>query len=123
MKTIEEKARAYDEALEKAKEILEMASDKSAIYTIFPELAESLDEKIRKGIFKALSKKDARDVLISQGIEVSDALAWLKSLRPQNRWKPSDEQMMALLYHCSNGSVLTSLYNDLNKLKEGNDRT
>ena len=118
MKTIEEKARAYDEALEKAKEILEMASDKSAIYTIFPELAESLDEKIRKGIFKALSKKDARDVLISQGIEVSDALAWLKSLRPQNRWKPSDEQMMALLYHCSNGSVLTSLYNDLNKLKE-----
>lgn len=44
---------------------------------------------------------------------------WLKSLRPQNHWKPSDEQMMALLYHCSNGSVLTSLYNDLNKLKKG----
>lgn len=39
-------------------------------------------------------------------------------LRPQNRWKPSDEQMMVLLYHCSNGSVLSSLYNDLNKLKE-----
>ena len=45
---------------------------------IFPELAESEGERIRKGIFKALSKKDARDVLISQGIEVSDALAWLE---------------------------------------------
>lgn len=43
---------------------------------------------------------------------------WLESLRPQNRWKPSDEQMMALLYHCSNGSVLSSLYNDLKKLKD-----
>ena len=48
----------------------------------------------------------------------NECIDWLKSLRPQNRWKPSDEQMMALLYHCSNGSVLSSLYNDLNKLKE-----
>lgn len=49
---------------------------------------------------------------------ISEDRDWLKSLRPQNRWKPSDEQMMALLYHCSNGSVLSSLYNDLKKLKE-----
>ena len=226
MKTIEEKARAYNEVLEKAKEIVNDPNASSVwkgwLCNCFLELKEPEDEKIRKGIFKALSKKDARDVLISQGIEVSDALAWLekqgekkpeenkgnigeispnwseedekematiehhlnncgasitsilwlkslkdrvgceancttakewseedehrikdtiyfldtakkhyasteeldacidwlKSLTPQNRWKPSDEQMMALLYHCSNGSVLTSLYNDLNKLKE-----
>ena len=51
-----------------------------------------------------------------------EQINWLKSIKdrvqPQNHWKPSDEQMMALLYHCSNGSVLSSLYNDLNKLKE-----
>ena len=46
---------------------------------------------------------------------------WLKSLRPQNRWKPSDEQM-AILYKYAeqnnyDGSILTSLYNDLKKLK------
>ena len=45
-----------------------------------------------------------------------DFINRLKSLRPQSQWKPSDEQMMALLYYCSNGSVLTSLYNDLKKL-------
>lgn len=39
---------------------------------------EDDDERIRKGIFKALSKKDARDVLISQDVEVSEALAWLE---------------------------------------------
>ena len=52
MKTIEEKAKAYDEAFEKAKEILEMTSDKSAIYTIFPGLEESEDERIRKTLIE-----------------------------------------------------------------------
>jgi hypothetical protein len=53
---------------------------------------------------------------------ISEDREWLKSLRPQNRWKPSDEQMEALwLYAEQNnydGAVLTSLYNDLKKLKE-----
>ena len=69
--------------------------------------------------------KDYYDAIIAK-LEVTqedaaltdNQMDFLKSLRPQNTWKPSDEQMMALLYHCSNGSVLSSLYNDLNKLKE-----
>lgn len=52
---------------------------------------------------------------------------WLESLKnrvaPQNTWKPSVEQMDTLwLYAEQNnydGAVLTSLYNDLKKLKEG----
>jgi hypothetical protein len=52
--------------------------------------------------------------------EVRECIEWLKSLRPQNKWKPSDEQMEALwLYAEQNnydGAVLTSLYNDLKKL-------
>lgn len=51
---------------------------------------------------------------------------WLKSLRPQNRWKPSDEQMNAfdavLVYNppCSDKcrSNLITLYNELKKLRE-----
>ena len=50
---------------------------------------------------------------------------WLKSLRPQNRWKPSDEQMEVLLSEvnawtkgCPKQKVLESLYNDLKKLRE-----
>lgn len=52
---------------------------------------------------------------------ISEDRDWLKSLRPHNLWKPSDEQMEALwLYAEQNnydGAVLTSLYNDLKKLK------
>jgi hypothetical protein len=51
-------------------------------------------------------------------------IEWLKSLRPQSTWKPSDEQMEVLLSEvngwkkgCSKQKVLESLYNDLKKLK------
>lgn len=95
MKTIEEKAKAYDEAYKVAvelhnlcKEGTQTAFHRANLETMFPELAESEDERIMKSIFKALSKKDARDVLISQGIKVSDALAWLErqSERKTPRW-------------------------------------
>ena len=47
---------------------------------------------------------------------------WLKSLRPQNQWKPSEEQMENLS-RAFNGevyraSLLMELYQDLKKLKE-----
>ena len=49
----------------------------------------------------------------------------LKSLSPQNGWKPSDDQMEVLLSEvlawikgCPKQKVLESLYNDLNKLRE-----
>ena len=45
---------------------------------------------------------------------------WLKSLRPQNTWKPSDEQMQILNKYADqnnhDGYILTLLYNDLKKL-------
>ena len=54
----------------------------------------------------------------------NECIDWLKSLRPQNRWKPSDEQMKYLRFYSEqnnyDGTILTSLYNDLKKLKEGN---
>ena len=49
---------------------------------------------------------------------------WLKSLRPQNRWKPSEEQLEALKNQCvckkstETGAHLCELYNDLKKLTE-----
>ena len=45
---------------------------------VLPELRESEDERINKAIFKALSKKEARDVLLAEGVQVSEALAWLE---------------------------------------------
>ena len=61
---------------------------------------------------------------------IEDEIKWiknkLKSLRPQNTWKPSDEQMKALLSKLpvvkGGGDkvqgILESLYQDLKKLKE-----
>lgn len=55
MKTIEEKARAYDEAIKKAKSLYKASEPMSGcnviIETLFPELKESeesKDERIRK---------------------------------------------------------------------------
>ena len=46
----------------------------------------------------------------------------LQDLRPQNTWRPSDEQMEFLWKYAEqnnyDGSVLTSLYNDLKKLRK-----
>lgn len=57
---------------------------------------------------------------------ISEDRDWLKSLRPQNRWKPSDEQMEALDWQVENTSVGSWQYKatkelmvDLKKLKEG----
>ena len=53
-----------------------------------------------------------------------NVINWLKSLKPQNRWKPSEEQIQALdtIYktHCADSScrkVVFNLLNDLKKLK------
>lgn len=45
---------------------------------------------------------------------------WLKSIKPQNHWKPSEEQLVAIKFCCANFEeydALRSLYNDLKTLK------
>ena len=58
-------------------------------------------------------------------VDVEREINWLKSLRPQNAWKPSDEQMMAVQEAMNivgiltiTGSKINSLYQDLKKLME-----
>lgn len=59
--TDKEKIKAYDEALEKAKQTLKESSSeyaaKTVVYYFFPQLAEGEDEDemIRKGLIKALT--------------------------------------------------------------------
>ena len=76
--SIEEKAKAYDEALERArnlhKDAVEMENNMTTkiCEIIFPELKESEDEKIRKRIIQALHG----DVLDME--ETTKAIAWLE---------------------------------------------
>ena len=54
--TTEQKAKAYDEAIEKIKYVMDRGVEpilnKADLQSIFPELKESEDEKIRKEIMK-----------------------------------------------------------------------
>ena len=81
---------------------------------------------------KPWSEEDERTLnnlvnLIHGGAHLAyeEEINWLKSLCPQNRWKPSDEQMEALelvvQYHAfantDNRNKIVALFNDLKKLK------
>ena len=86
------------------------------------------DEKMFDKIYNMLFQygyDSHPDVQLSSNDAIS-LINWLKSLRPQNTWKPSEEQLNAfdavLVYNppCSNEcrNHLITLYNDLKKLRE-----
>lgn len=185
--SIEEKAKRYDEAIKRAKNTIEVNQTipdiVECVESLFPELKESEDEKIRKDILDCIKymkhnycipsrytskqyntwiawlKKQGeqgvngseREIPNSSWSEESErnldwlitvcerihyksdpqvspesALMlreWLKSLRPQNRWKPSDKQMKAIGHICDGDynvdlDILDSIYRDFKKLRE-----
>ena len=82
--TIEQKAKAYDEAYKVAEDIHRFSSNPAEIKRmeeIFPVLKESEDERIRKRIIHALYG----DVLDIE--ETNKAIVWLEK---QGRQKPAD---------------------------------
>jgi len=136
MKTIEEKAKDYDEALKRARKILNEILDNEIlgfpdqIREIFPELRGSEDERIRNGIQLVLESWD-RSHVSSVGLPslVPKYISWLKSLRPS--WKPNDNQMSMLRAIVNDPNnvgaescrlAMQSLYNDLLKLNNHDKR-
>lgn len=93
--TQEEKARAYDEALERAKDVYTYYCDDREqlrkIESIFPELRESKDEKIIKAIINHLTIMWGNSQDDICGVNVEDAIAWLEkqSEKPKkvSMWK------------------------------------
>lgn len=83
--TESEKAKAYDEALKRAKAILKVADNRQEsldyVSTIFPELAESEDEKIRKELITWLKNTEGQVLPIDR---YNAALAWLEKQGEQN---------------------------------------
>jgi hypothetical protein len=166
--SIEEKAKRYNEALEKARQLyVAYPTTKSFIsdlQDLFPELKENEDERILEKLISyfsavkgfstlecnyGITNEEAANWLKSlknkvqptQVWSVEDKLMlmscieimqtvdsteeqqnWLKSLRPQNHWKPSEEQIKALYdavfenWETMDIDSLESLYNDLKKL-------
>ena len=87
-----EKARAYDEALEKAKKELNSCDSfgKGTIENIFPELKEREDDKIRKEIIDYCHERLNTVYGALPNIEtIKRWLAWLEKQREQ---KPTDNK-------------------------------
>ena len=96
--------------------------------SLYASLLKSLKDRVKTQQEWTMQDEEelqiALDTLVKAGQHSS--AKWLKNvcLVPQNKWKPSDEQMEVLLSEvtgwkkgCSKQIVLESLYNDLKKLK------
>lgn len=75
--TIEQKAKCYDDALKMAKKLYEQGTITESLAYIFPELAESEDEKIRKGIISYLKLRKETSPSIPAAI--GSWIVWLEN--------------------------------------------
>ena len=89
--SIEEKARRYDETIERANSLLSPNQLGNAwIYKLLPELKEeSDDERIRKAIRYAIGQSTHSDGTLINGVSSEEALAWLEKQGKQetDEWK------------------------------------
>ena len=119
--SIEEKAKRYDEAIERAKNFIENGDERERTIaeSIFAGIMEeSDDEKIRKALLRF--HKSTIDV---DGIKGEDVIAWLEKQGEQSKWKPSKDEMDALygLAYITNkmddkkDEAVTKLYQDLKR--------
>ena len=98
--SIEEKAKAYDKALEKAKQFhngeLFAECNGNLVEYIFPELCEPEDEKIRKAIHIYLDWLEGRKDYAPKGkYSIKDMIAWLEKQGEQKpAWSEEDECFM-----------------------------
>lgn len=98
--TTEEKAKAYDEAIERAKKFHTPDSNnsnlKAVLELIFPKLAESEDERIRRAIVLGVRRcADAGSIfgtiISNEGVNYSEVLAWLE--RQKDLFRGSTEMV------------------------------
>lgn len=83
--TREEKAKAYDEALERARKLnngkdVDVGAGTTTCEYIFPELQESEDERIRKFICSIIDNLEPKDFV---GVKKMNVIAWLEKQKEQ----------------------------------------
>ena len=89
--TEKEKAKAYDEALERAKKL----HDKIDIKEIFPELNESEDERIKKAIIEFFESED--DDTTYSLVRKKDIIAWLERQGEQAQSQTNERAWLYLV--------------------------
>ena len=82
MKTTEEKAKAYDEAIKKAAALYKASEPMSGcnviIETLFPELAESEDEKVKNKLINLIKMSNEAGGFALHKWEADEMLAWIE---------------------------------------------
>lgn len=97
--TIKEKARAYDEAIDKVAYFIKKhiglgcmihpnSSEAKELFNIFPELKESEDERIRKELLRFIECS----IHDEQSEQRKAYIAWLEKQKPVE-WSEKDESM------------------------------
>ena len=82
--SIEEKAKRYDEAIAKGKQIQNTPYTahwdimKEVVEHLFPELKESEDERIRKALIKLVKKAGEGYENVIDGVSLEKAISWLE---------------------------------------------
>lgn len=98
---VEEKAKRYEESLERLKGLIEVTrEDKCAIMEedlidIFPELKELEDEKIKEELIFYLGDMP-EDTELRNGATNRDVLAWLEKQSEKPTWSEEDEKLYKL---------------------------
>ena len=82
--TQEQKARAYDEAIKRAKEFVCKDNVEIAEY-IFPELAEDGDERIRKALVDLVKCNERSGYRLLNNVTTSSMLDWLEGQRDKDK--------------------------------------
>jgi predicted AAA+ superfamily ATPase len=98
--TQEQKAKAYDEAIDKLQSLITNANKQGHIIiriedleNSFPELKESEDDRMREMAIKAVYAPQAQSCIKSWGINPDDVIAWLEKQGKKSVWTDNDRIM------------------------------
>lgn len=108
----------YNEALERARSMAVMPTDKAMLEEIFPELRESEDERIRKELI-AFFQDDLRGDYWHD-LEVGHILAWLEKQKEQKpaEWSEEDERMLS---RCIKSIECSKMFAEAKTFKDAKD--
>jgi hypothetical protein len=105
MESIKEKAKAYDKAIERAKEIMECSKNSDSkevrmVLSFFPELAGSEDERIRKIMIEHFKNKPEQYTF--GGLTNAEVVSWLEKQGEHKsaEWSEEDEVKINRIVAC-----------------------
>ena len=92
--------KAYNEALERARELYDNLINEGTLATskgiesIFPELKESEDERIRKELLEhCINRRDGKQICVDAS-DYRRWAAWLEKQGEQKSWSEEDERIL-----------------------------